>query len=171
MSELFIVKVLLGTIFLFSGAIKLMNIKSFEKTLKSLDLGKRITKFVAFFIPLFELATFMVLFIPGYTIMGSIFIYVLLICFSYAIWKAKYKKIKCNCFGSLTDEELGFNTIIKLSVLFIMNCILMAGNILGKSIPAIVSVQEYVFAFIFSFLVIVLYSLCSLIILYKKSAV
>jgi len=113
----------LAIIFGLSGLLKLYSPSSMKSTLIALGIPKPLSSAGAWLVPLFELLTAGLLLTSATEWIGKILAFGLIGAFIYAVLVALLKKerIQCNCFGKLREDYLGWSTILRIAMLFIMN--------------------------------------------------
>lgn len=115
---------LLIVTFIFSGVVKLFALQNFKSTLESLRLPVRRFPFIPASICVFEILTASCLLFSVSRVFGQLAIFVMVIGFIWAIYQAKVvqkEKISCNCWGNMTSETLGTSTMIKITILTLLN--------------------------------------------------
>ncbi|WP_042169651.1 MauE/DoxX family redox-associated membrane protein [Paenibacillus gorillae] len=120
----------LAIIFGLTGILKLYSPSSMKSTLIAIGIPKPLSSAGAWLVPLFEVLTAVFLLSRATVWIGEILAFGLIGGFIYAIFIALYKKeqIKCNCFGKLRDEYLGWGTILRVLMLLIMNSYITIAN-------------------------------------------
>jgi hypothetical protein len=106
-------------IFAFSGSMKLFSTRSTRDTLNTLGVQSYFSVIGAWVIPIAELIAACAL-ISEYTLLfGELLSLGLIGCFTWAVILAFYKKksVKCNCFGALMPENLGWSTVSHIALL------------------------------------------------------
>lgn len=154
----FFVTIFIATLFIVSSITKLRSPKAFQVMLEQLGLSKKITRFSMLF-PVAELLVGLTLLWPPIRLWGQVSVLMLLIIFSWSAWKAlsANNKVKCNCFGSLTDESFGLSTVLRIAVLIILDLYLLISHD-ATSLNSI-HLIEIVDVILFSLGVMVFYSL------------
>lgn len=99
-----------------------MSIHHFKNILMKIVNNPLIRKIVLVSIPFLELVSGLLIFIPSLQSVAIISIILLLVTFIVVslLMTRKEQKIDCNCFGSLINEQLGWPTIIRNSLLIIL---------------------------------------------------
>ncbi|MEX3624948.1 MauE/DoxX family redox-associated membrane protein [Viridibacillus arvi] len=102
-----------------SGVSKLLNLSSFRETLLELGVFKKLAAFISFGVPLLELLIVISLVFKQTQYIGLSTLLILCVAFTcVTLYSIKLsKKIKCNCFGSLSDEKIGLNTFTHIILL------------------------------------------------------
>lgn len=87
--------------------------REFQTTIEAFGIDSRLTQFLTVLIPLMELAIALGIVIPRTRNLASLIGIVLLTCFSFlAAWSAlRGEHIRCNCFGNFGEDELGWFTV------------------------------------------------------------
>lgn len=150
--------VFLISVFILSGIMKLIQPKSFRKTLDDLQFPKFISGTLTYLVPLLECAAAVLLIFPETRIVGELLIVALLIGFTFSVWKAARLKsaVACNCFGNLIPETIGLKTFYRIVVLLIID----AAIFIFQEIEYLSgTITDWILAALLSVTVIALYSL------------
>ncbi|MFF2092178.1 MauE/DoxX family redox-associated membrane protein [Paenibacillus sp. NPDC058174] len=120
----------LAIIFGLTGILKLYSPSSMKSTLIAIGIPKPLSSAGAWLVPLAEILTAICLLWSATVWIGEILAFGLIGGFIYAIFIALFKKeqIKCNCFGKLRDEYLGWGTILRVVMLLVMNSYITIAN-------------------------------------------
>jgi len=120
----------LAIIFALTGILKLFTPSSMKSTLLAIGLPKPLSSVGAWLVPLLEILTAVFLLTISTVWIGKILAFGLIGGFIYAIFIALHKKerIKCNCFGKLQDEYLGWGTVLRVVMLLVMNSYITIAN-------------------------------------------
>ncbi|WP_176518768.1 MauE/DoxX family redox-associated membrane protein [Bacillus toyonensis] len=121
------IQVFLAIIFLISAIAKLFSLKSFQHTLHNLGFSFKNQKLFSWFIPSLELIISMLIFIESTRFIAGIVVILLLVAFSAAVVKAILtgEKVNCNCFGSLTNDTIGWKTIVHILLILVLDVCLI----------------------------------------------
>ena len=104
-----------------SGISKLLNLSSFKETLFEIGFSKKLSTILIYIVPSVELLIVILLIFKQTQYVGlfsTLILCLAFICVTLYSLKSS-KKIKCNCFGSLTEEKLGVNTFAHITLLII----------------------------------------------------
>jgi len=112
----------LSLVFFVSGISKLSSINSFRETLMLLNVPKKYSFHFGFSFALCEMIVAIGVLLDSYR---SYFLFAMLlitICLLFVVSLSikKNQRIKCNCFGNLTNEIFGFGVLSKIIVLLLM---------------------------------------------------
>lgn len=113
---------ILSIFFLVSGISKLFAIKSFKETIILLRFSEKYSTYFAFFFAFTEVIIAIGILVDSYrsyflSIMLLIIISLILIT---SLSIKNKQRIKCNCFGKLTDESFGMGVLFKILIMFLM---------------------------------------------------
>ncbi|MGE6963868.1 MauE/DoxX family redox-associated membrane protein [Bacillus thuringiensis] len=139
------IQVFLAIIFIISAITKLFSLKSFQHTLHTLGFSFKNQKLFSWLIPSLELIISMLIFTESTRFIAEIVVILLLLAFSTAVVKAVLtgKKVNCNCFGSLTDDKIGWKTIVHILLILLLDVWLITtpevSNLYSASLEEIVS--------------------------------
>ncbi|WP_339250830.1 MauE/DoxX family redox-associated membrane protein [Sporosarcina sp. FSL W8-0480] len=109
-----------------SSISKLKDLNSFKQTIANLGFQRKLINMLAYLIPLLELISVILLF-TNKPYVGFLLILLLSVCFiTVILYTLKTaKKIKCNCFGNLTEDIIGLKTFIHVLILAIPSIYLL----------------------------------------------
>lgn len=133
---------ILSIFFLVSGISKLFAIKSFKETLILLRFPEKYSSYFAFFFAFTELIVATGILVDSYR-SYFLFIMLLIIISLILITTLSIKnnqRIKCNCFGNLTDESFGMGVLFKILIMLLMVLYLLfnGGYIWGSNYNEII---------------------------------
>ena len=106
-------KTVLASVFVLSGTMKMLGRKRFSDTLSTIGLGDKLTPIVTLLLITVELLTAALLLTNGTAqTIGSFLSIALLALFTAAAayFATRNKVVPCSCFGSLSDEPMGWRT-------------------------------------------------------------
>ncbi|MCD8511814.1 MAG: hypothetical protein LRY73_19485 [Bacillus sp. (in: Bacteria)] len=130
-SQFFSVIVLhLGSLFLLSGAGKLISLPSFRQAFLAYDvLPIRLSIFAAYSIPAIEVTAALFLLFHETRMVGMVLITILLLVFLIGVRKIlqSEKQVSCNCYGKWLDSDVDGFTLWKIIYL---GCIVLTGGFL-----------------------------------------
>ncbi|MDB5054274.1 MAG: hypothetical protein JWM44_2324 [Bacilli bacterium] len=117
-------------IFVISGFLKIYSPATMRSTLLTLGVHKNLSRFGARFIPLIELFAAFALLWEGTRLVGEWLVLGLLCCFAIAVFLAmiQKQKVKCNCFGHLIPQDLGWSTVSHIMLILLADVYLLVGN-------------------------------------------
>ena len=120
-------QVFLMILLILSALSKFLTIQEFQATIHGLGFGQYLSKFLAIIVPTGEFIIALSLAFSSLVFSGLISLILLLLIFLFVTIYALYtkKKIKCNCFGGLTNEEFGMNTIVHILLFFLLDTYLL----------------------------------------------
>ena len=158
-------KVFLITILFTSALLKAYSYKDFINTLEQLKFRKIYARVISILILTYEM-TIAILLMFRKMIIAEVMLITLLIMFSFGVIRARKigKKIRCNCFGKLTDEFFGLNTIFHILVMLTATVILYLNNDLLLSNS---SFFNYIMSVLTSLGIILIYALINQLFKYK----
>lgn len=113
--------------FLLSGLAKYFSIKNFERTINKIGFKGTAAKIISLLVPFLEILLSIGLLITqthklfAILIIGTLTVFLLV---SIRIIKMK-NNIRCNCFGSLSKEEFGGGTLIRIGLLILISISLL----------------------------------------------
>lgn len=112
---------------MFSIITKINAFNSFRDTVKSLGFKGLYSTFGAILVLLFEFSISILILFSSTQLYGKLLLFFLLIIFLLAVIIAKVKQlnVKCNCFGALTNETLGYKTLIHIAFLTFFQFVLL----------------------------------------------
>lgn len=122
MDQLYILlQILLATVFVFSGAAKLLSRISFHETLAAIGLSHSMSKMGSWVFPIVEIIAAGLLLYEPLRLVGEIVLLLMLAGFIVISIRAmrNKQKVSCQCFGELVDEPLGMATLIRSIVLIV----------------------------------------------------
>jgi hypothetical protein len=124
---IFYIQVFLSLVFFVSTYSKVISLNDFQKTLSSLGIIGIFNPISATFIIFSELLVSLLILFDSTRLIAEIVLIFLLGSFlvGATITIKTNKKIKCNCFGELSKEFLGKNTLVKIFFISILNVILL----------------------------------------------
>jgi putative oxidoreductase len=139
-------RLLLGAILVFSGLQKIQNPYAFLESVYQFELlGPSGSLFVAVIIPFCEV-------VVGVCLLAGIGKHGALLCaialfgiFSWALSTVVYRGLSasCGCFGTISDGAVGWGTVIRTVVLFVLSCITLAGEkLVGDEATSATSVRS-----------------------------
>ncbi|MGB8316809.1 MAG: MauE/DoxX family redox-associated membrane protein [Ignavibacteriaceae bacterium] len=135
---LFLFRVILGLVFIYSGIIKIIDTTGFSDSIYNYKLlPDLLINFLAIVLPWIELITGLLLML-GITIKeNALIINALLIIFLIAIIinLSRGLDINCGCFGTGNGTKIGFTKLVENSILLFMGAILMLFDSKILSIP------------------------------------
>ncbi|MBD3919943.1 hypothetical protein H8B09_14360 [Paenibacillus sp. PR3] len=119
----FLLQTLLLFTFLISGLAKLFGFEQFKLTFEHLSINKRLIRPFAIGVVLLELTASVMLFFAMTQFIAYLLILLLLCCFLWSIYRAYRLQldVKCNCFGNLNPESFGWNTLLRVVLLLIID--------------------------------------------------
>ncbi|WP_371321715.1 MauE/DoxX family redox-associated membrane protein [Robertmurraya korlensis] len=122
-------QIFLSLVFLISGTIKVLEYSNFKTTISKIGFKNKYLTLVSSGVVFIELLISGLILFNQTRLLASLIITILTSVFFYLSIKMiiNGKSIDCNCFGSISEEKLGFNTIIKSLILFIL-CIIQFIN-------------------------------------------
>lgn len=102
-----------------SAASKVLSQSNFKKTLFDMGVPRAYIGLLAILIPLSELIIAGLLIIPMTQALAQWLLLCMFLIFTLAVGRAMAtkKQADCNCFGSLSQEKLGWSTLIRLIIL------------------------------------------------------
>lgn len=121
------IRLVLASVFLTSAIAKIKPSPTFEKAIQRLSLGfvgSRMSLFVARVLPTCELVLALLL-VAGYwlkVIAGIACLMLTLFTILMAVSLARGERFRCNCFGAMSQSEIGFGSLAR-------NIILIAGGL------------------------------------------
>ena len=128
---LFLFRIILGFIFIYSGIIKINDTPGFSNSVYNYKLlPDFLINFLAIILPWIELSTGLLL-ILGITIKeNALIISTLLIIFIIAIIINLFRglDIDCGCFGTVNGTKIGLTKLIENTILLIMGILLMLSD-------------------------------------------
>ncbi|MDU5145409.1 MAG: hypothetical protein E6230_24845 [Paenibacillus dendritiformis] len=160
MAVFFLIRMVLSVLFLFSAITKIVALDAFKQTLTELGFSRRGYRSLLITIVLgLEVVAAISILTDQWLLYGQIGIFVLSTGFIWATYKAisQRKRIICNCYGNLTEEQFGMNTIIKNVVIILLTVSLFFENSPSSIIQA--SLIDILYAACVSAGLIILYSL------------
>jgi Methylamine utilisation protein MauE. len=113
--------IFLSVVFMISGVFKLLDYKSFQHTLRQLEVPDRLQQGTAIALPALEIAAALLLLYNRTQTIGKIAMLALIGAFLWSALKAMRSShnIACSCFGRLpAEEQLGARTMVRIVVLF-----------------------------------------------------
>ncbi|WP_053363458.1 MauE/DoxX family redox-associated membrane protein [Bacillus sp. FJAT-27251] len=116
------------TVFAISSLPKLISLKHFAKLVADYQIvPRKASMIIGFTLPFFEVLSCIFLFADGFILTASFAFLLLLIAFSFAVFKslAAGKKIHCGCYGKFIDSEADSFTIFKLISLLVSMVIVL----------------------------------------------
>ena len=121
------IQIFIAVIFIISALSKLFDLKSFRATIEEIGIKRPLLALGTIIVPVLELIISVLLFWKDGLVIGLILLSVLLITFFGSTLRSfsMRKKIKCNCFGAITDESLGWSTIVKIPLIAILGIYLI----------------------------------------------
>ena len=125
---IFFIRIVLGIIFIISGASKLFELTSFLETIKCLSILPYIfTPVAASIISIVELALGMLISIVLFIKMTALGMSALLLIFLVVILPDALDRIgtNCGCFGNIITEKFDLTLILRDIILFIMTIIVL----------------------------------------------
>lgn len=143
-------------VFCWSSLGKVFSASSFKKTLINLDVPGRYLNIVAVLIPLVELIFAIFLLFEKTRFVGELGILVLLVVFTGVLFRAKLKEqeVECSCFGDFVPGFFGWETLLRVLVLFVIVTYLIITR--NKNID--MNAYENLYYFIASSCLVILYS-------------
>lgn len=124
----------LSVILIVSGFMKALSIERFGTTFRQLGFRSFIPA-MAWTVVVLELLASILLIIEPIREIGQLLTITLLISFGWSVWRASRikQKVQCSCFGSMTQEALGRNSIIRVLVMAIMLATSIGGAAILRS--------------------------------------
>lgn len=130
-------------IFVLSAATKLSSNgrQEFRSTLAELGISPSRLDAIGISVTIIELVTALMIVIPSTRQLGVIFGLVLLLTFSAVAMWSRFKglHVKCSCFGNISNQELGFATIIRNALIAILSVLILLAS--HFSLPALSTVE------------------------------
>lgn len=132
-------QIFISIIFLVSSISKLKSLSNFKETIQELGFSSKMSVIGANFIIIIELIITIIILFENTRLIGEVLLTFILLLFSWSAWKAVRinRKIECNCFGNLSNSNLGNKTFLSIIPIGILNSILflypMETSILGAS--------------------------------------
>lgn len=150
---------LLLVTFLLSGIAKIVGFEEFKHTIKELELHERLVFPSAIAVVLLECAISAMLLFPQMQGMAYILIFLLLAAFTWSIYRAYTRQLRvaCNCFGNLNPELFGWNTVLRVIMLFVVTLYLFSMG--TKTVWADYPYEDIFYAGVGSIGVLLVYSL------------
>lgn len=151
------VHIFLVAVLITSGFSKFFFLKSFRITIHNLGLSSRLAFFLSILIPLLECIIAILLISPRmeklseFSLVSLLLIFLIVVVYSLS----KNKKVSCNCFGNLSEEKMGYQTIIRILLLLSLNILLIWKN--NDFILINYSLIDLISMFLISFGIIIIY--------------
>ncbi|MBP1993581.1 MauE/DoxX family redox-associated membrane protein [Paenibacillus eucommiae] len=161
-------QIFLFIMFLLSGFLKLLDIKSFQSTLNQLNIIPKLVKLLSYMVPLLEILSAVLLLFETTRWIAECSLFCLCGAFVWTVYQSisKSKKIECNCFGNLGSETLGSITIVRIMLVVAMTLFLMVSG-QNTDLYAL-SKTDWIGSISISIGIIVLFSLLQTFNSYKK---
>ncbi len=105
---------LLSVLLLFAAIPKWVGRADFLVTLKRLGISGKLASLVIWILPLAEVVVGIGIWFEELRMLSLIGLFMLTASFLWAIVRGKSKKLKCNCFGSMIDEQFGWKTAVRV---------------------------------------------------------
>ena len=112
----------ISLLFLVSFVSKLVRFNDFKSVFLSIGFNNRLSLFGAGIILLLEILVAVLIVFKSTTGYGQFLLLFLILTFIFTTLYSQLKKlkIKCNCFGAITNENLGMTTYVKNSILLLL---------------------------------------------------
>jgi cbb3-type cytochrome oxidase subunit 3 len=122
------VQVLLAGVFLLAGGAKLFDLRGSRRAVADFGVPVRAASVLGVALPLAELATGVLLLVPGTGGAGAIAALVLLLCFVAGVARAMRKglDVDCGCFGPVYSAVAGSATLARNAVLAALAAVVLA---------------------------------------------
>ncbi|SYX84826.1 MauE/DoxX family redox-associated membrane protein [Paenibacillus alvei] len=124
-------QIILSSLFFISAISKIFDFKELMSTVKMIGIFKGQSKILSISVIMFEIASSLFLLFKETAKLGSLVLLLLLFIFILISLYTKFvlqKNIKCNCFGSLSEENIGVKTIIRNIIFLIFVTIVLFNN-------------------------------------------
>ncbi|HLN63032.1 MAG TPA: MauE/DoxX family redox-associated membrane protein [Symbiobacteriaceae bacterium] len=156
-----VMRVFLIVVFLFSAATKFADSRSFEATLKELISSPALVRIGARAVPAFEALTALCLSWRPSQLVGQAGLLLLLLAFGWANWTVLSRKqtVACHCFGTLIPDDFGWNSVMRVVVLAVVNICLFA--LRGMDNSSGIAVTDWMNATFLSLGVLIIYALAT----------
>ncbi|MFS1516905.1 MauE/DoxX family redox-associated membrane protein [Bacillus sp. SCS-151] len=169
MAYLGFIQLFIATIFFISSLSKWINLGEFRTTMKELKIPKVLIPFGVIGIPLAELIVSASFVLDRFTFAAELLLFALLISFGWSVFRARGKHLKCNCFGSLSEEEFGRKTVGRILVFFILGLILFLNR--NTQHLATFTFEEFFISIIASLGIFAAYLIASVLYQYNQSSI
>lgn len=124
-------QIVLLSLFSISAISKIFDFKELVRTVEMIGIFKSQSKILSISVIMFELASSLFLLFKETAKLGALILLLLLFIFILISLYTKFvlqKKIKCNCFGSISEENIGGKTAIRNIILLIFVTIILYNN-------------------------------------------
>ncbi|GAA0372899.1 MauE/DoxX family redox-associated membrane protein [Bacillus horti] len=120
-------RIFLSILFFFSALLKIVDKQNFINTIKDIGIRKELLSLAFGTLIIFEIIASILLWINSLVVFGLSLVYLLSIIFLFQTVKIirSEEEVQCNCFGSLTDEKLGYSTLIRIFIILSVNTYLI----------------------------------------------
>ncbi|MGG4554292.1 MauE/DoxX family redox-associated membrane protein [Paenibacillus humicus] len=123
-------QVFISLLLFVSSITKIFNLTSFQKTIDQLEPIKIVKQLGAMTVIIIELIIGITILFKELLIFALILLFLLLLSFLWAAVRAMslHRLIDCNCFGGVTNESLGWGTILKVVALALCGAALLLSS-------------------------------------------